>query len=79
MVHFFDFNCVHPQFIISSLFPLRSSMAWKVLYAISSPFYSSFRFQSVSLLANALYVVWVIQRLLLLCSDVELNPGPETL
>ena len=54
-------------------------MAWKVLYAISSPFYSSFRFQSVSLLANALYVVWVIQRLLLLCGDVELNPGPETL
>ena len=54
-------------------------MAWKVLYAISSPFYSSFRVQSVSLLANALYAVWVIQRLLLLCGDVELNPGPETL
>ena len=54
-------------------------MAWKVLYAMTSPFYSSFRFQSVSLLANALYVVWVIQRLLLLCGDVELNPGPETL
>ena len=79
MVHFFDFNFVYPQFTFSLLFPLRSSIAWKVLYAIPSPFYSVFHSQSVSLLAKALYVVWVIQRLLLLCGDIELNPGPETL